>query len=270
LIEELMSIEQDAAGNSPIHRLDGRVKLVAVLLFIIMVVGFPISPVVIYPAVVLFAGIALLWLTAGLSPLTYIKRVIAILPFGFFIIVFQIFFKNPYYQTYTPLDIPFLTIYAESVEFAGILAVKFLLCISGIILLSSTTPVQELLMAGRRLGLPTVLALSLGMLIRYLYLFADMYCRIQYALMGRNFHPFDRKLPYKYRLRTLGYAMGSLFLRSYEQGERTYVAMLCRGYGSHTYDHIGKKPLKRIDTAFLISVSCLIPIILTVGFFLIP
>ena len=84
--------------------------------------------------------------------------------------------------------------------------------------LYDTTPVQELLNAGRRLGLPSVMALSLGMMIRYLFLFATMFTQIHHSLQGRNFDPWAKNLPYRYRIRTLGYAMGVLFLRAYEQG----------------------------------------------------
>ncbi|MCK4270163.1 MAG: cobalt transporter, partial [Methanogenium sp.] len=119
------------------------------------------------------------------------------MPFGLFIIFFQIFFENPWYETFTPLvTLPFgIDIYRESVEFASILGVKFVICISFIILLSSTTTMQALLNGGRRLGLPSVMALSLGMMIRYLFVFAGMYGRVNSSLAARNFNAFDRSLP---------------------------------------------------------------------------
>ncbi|PKP39670.1 MAG: cobalt transporter, partial [Bacteroidetes bacterium HGW-Bacteroidetes-15] len=135
-------------------------------------------------------------------------------------------------------------------------------------LLSSTTPVQEMLKAGKRLGLPSVMALSLGMMIRYLFLFAGMYAQIHYALVGRNFNPFNKSLPYTYRLKTLGYAMGVLFLRAYEQGERTFTAMLCRGYGNHILDHMQKKPLTRIDQIVLCILGVIMPAMTAAIFFL--
>ena len=270
MIEELAMIEYDASRHSRIHHLDGRVKLIAVFLFIILIVSYPISSGIFYVAPPLFILFSIVWAMTGLSGLTYLKRLMLTLPFGMFIIIFQVFFKNPYYTTWTPiaLPFPFPAIYLESVEFAGILLLKFLLCISSIILLSSTTPMQEILRAGRRLGLPPVMALSLGMMIRYLFLFAEMYARIQQALKGRNFDPWNKKLPYQYRLRTLGYAMGVLFLRSYEQGERTYTAMLCRGYGAHSFEQVQKKPLTRADLVFLSSCGVTLPLIVAGTFIL--
>jgi cobalt/nickel transport system permease protein len=262
MIEELGSIEWDASRRSIIHDLDARVKIVITFLMILLVVAYPVTPAIIYIAIPFGCIIACLWILSSLPVRTYMTRLIMTLPFGFFIIFFQIFFKNPYYTTATvvPLPLPFIVVYSESIEYASVLLIKFLLCISAIILLSSTTPVQELLRAGKRLGLPSVMALSLGMMIRYLFLFAGMYTHIHHALVSRNFNPYNKNLPYRYRLKTLGYAMGVLFIRAYEQGERTYTAMLCRGYGNHSLDHLQKKPLTRIDQIVLCILGIMMPI----------
>jgi cobalt/nickel transport system permease protein len=263
MIDALTAIEWDASRSSFTHNLDARVKLILVLMMIVLVVSYPISWGVVYIAIPFGLIIGGLWGLSTLPVRTYLTRFIMTLPFGFFIIFFQIFFKNSHYQTATEVSLPFpfFPVYAESTEFAILLLIKFLLCISAILLLSSTTPVQELLKAGRRLGLPSVMALSLGMMIRYLFLFASMFTQIHDALQGRNFDPWAKNLPYRYRIKTLGYAMGMLFLRAYEQGERTYAAMLCRGYGSHTLDHLKKKPLTRIDQVVLSSLGIAMPAI---------
>jgi cobalt/nickel transport system permease protein len=270
MIEELGSIEWDASRRSFVHDLDARVKIIIVFLMIILVVGYPLTSGVFHMAVPFAAIIIIFWYLSKLPVRTYLVRLLATLPFGFFIIFFQIFFKNPRVATSTivPLPFPFFSIYAESVASASILLVKFLLCISAIIFLSSTTTVQEMLKAGKRLGLPSVMALSLGMMIRYLFLFARMYTQIHHALQSRNFDPFDRKLPHIYRLKTLGYAMGVLFLRAYEQGERTHATMMCRGYGSHALEHLQKKSLTPSDKVVLSSLVLIMPI-LVIGIFLI-
>lgn len=262
MIEKLGSIEWDAAQHSYIHNLDARVKIILVFLLIILVVAYPLSTGIIYIAVPFFCILITLWKFSTLPFVTYFSRVILTLPFGFFIIFFQIFFKNPHYLTATEINLPFpfFSVYYESVEFASILLIKFLLCVSAIILLSSTTPVQEILKAGKQLGLPSVMALSLGMMIRYLFLFAGMFSQIHHSLICRNFNPQNKSLPYRYRLKTLGYAMGVLFLRSYEQGERTYTAMLCRGYGSHIFEQVHTKPLNRNDKIVLSSLGVLMPL----------
>lgn len=254
MIEHLFDIERDAGRDSCIHSLDARLKIIISFAAIIAVVSFPYSTAVYTLGLTTGIFFAVLWGFSGLSPLIYIKRFLVTLPFGLFIIFFQIFFENPWYETFTPLvTFPFgINIYRESVEFASILGVKFVICISFIILLSSTTTMQALLNGGRRLGLPSVMALSLGMMIRYLFVFAGMYGRVNASLASRNFNAFDRSLSYRYRLETMGYAVGMFFIRSYEQGERTYISMLCRGYGKDSYEHLPKKSIIKSEWVFLL------------------
>ncbi len=266
MIEELFFIEKQTYRKSIIHQLDARVKIIICFAVIVAMVATPYSPLV-FPVAGTFALFFLvLWVLARLSPVVYAKRLVMILPFGLFIILVQVFVQNPYYTVFTPIaDLPLgLHIYRESVEFATILLIKFLVCISFIILLSSTTKVQDLLEGAGRLGLPAEFTLTLGMMIRYVYVFGYMYRKINEALATRHFGPFDSRLPYRYRLRTLAYTIGTLFIRSYEQGERTYTAMLCRGYGRESHLYIRKKPVLWRDCAFLacgLAVAVCTPVI---------
>ncbi|MBP1928185.1 cobalt/nickel transport system permease protein [Methanolinea mesophila] len=253
MIEELFLIEKQAYRDSFIHRLDARVKIIIAFAAIVAIVAIPYSTMIYRVGAVFFLFFAVLWALARLSPRVYIWRLIMVLPFGIFIIVAQIFFENPHYTVFTPIvDLPFnIHIYAESVEFASILLVKFLVCISFIILLSSTTRMQHLLEGAGRLGLPAEFSLILGMMIRYLFVFAYMYRKVTESLETRCFDPFSREIPWKYRVRMLGYTIGTMFIRAYEQGERTYLSMLCRGYGRESHLFITKKPLPTRDWAFL-------------------
>jgi cobalt/nickel transport system permease protein len=245
MIEELFQIEKDAYKDSVIHRLDARVKIVIAFAAIIALVAVPYSTMIYTVGVVFFLLVAFLWLCTRLPVKTFAQRVCAIAPLWGIIIVFQIFLKNKYYTEYHVLySLPLgISVYAESVEFAFILFVKFIVCISFIILLSSTTKMQDLLDGARRLGLPAEFALALGMMIRYLFVFGYMYRKITQTLETRCFDPFNAKLPYRYRLRQLGYTIGTMFIRSYEQGERVFISMLCRGYGKNNHLFLKKKDL---------------------------
>lgn len=253
MIEELFDIERYAYRDSIIHRLDARVKIIVVFAAIIAMVSIPYSPVVITVGSIFFIFFIVLWALTRLSPMVYLKRALVIIPLWGIVILFQIFIKNPYYTTYTTVvALPFgINIYAESIQFAWILFVKFVITISFIILLSSTTKVQDMLDGGRRLGLPTEFALALGMMIRYLFVFGYMYRKIVQTLETKAFDPFDRALPYRYRIRQIGYTIGTMFIRSYEQGERVYTSMLCRGYDRHSHLFLKKKSIKSSEWTFL-------------------
>ncbi len=253
MIEDLFFIEKQAYHDSFLHRLDARVKIILSFAVIIAMVAVPYSTIVYTVGAIFFLFFVLLWIASGISPVVYGKRLLAIVPIWGVIILFQIFFRNRYYTDYTVLySLPLgINIYAQSVEFACILGVKFIICISFIILLSSTTKLQDLLQGASRLGLPAEIALALGMMIRYLFVFGYMYRKINETLTTKCFDAFDRHLPYRYRLRQLGYTIGTMFIRSYEQGERVYTSMLCRGYGRDSHLFIARKPLMGHEWAFL-------------------
>jgi cobalt/nickel transport system permease protein len=263
MIEELFDIERFANRDSVIHRLDARVKIVVAFAAIVAMVAVPYSTMVFTVGAIFFLFFMVLWAFTRLSPWIYLKRAMVIVSLWGIVILFQVFLKNPYYTEYHALiTLPFgISIYAESVQFAFILFVKFIITISFIILLSSTTRLQDLLKGGQRLGLPADFALALGMMIRYLYVFGYMYRKIVQTLETKAFDPFDRNLPYRYRMRQIGYTIGTMFIRSYEQGERVYISMLCRGYGKHSHLYIEKKALNRAEWTFLTAGICFIIII---------
>ena len=100
-------------------------------------------------------------------------------------------------------------------------------------------------------------------MIRYLFVFADIFEKVKNSFDTRCFNSFDRSLPYSYRLRTLAYTVGTIFIRSYEQGERTYTSMLCRGYSKDSFLHVGKKKLKPGEIKFL-SFSLMLVIVIPI------
>ncbi|NMB78862.1 MAG: cobalt ECF transporter T component CbiQ [Methanomicrobiales archaeon] len=267
MIEELFQIERDAYRDSIVHRIDARVKIVIAFAAIIALVAVPYSDrdMVYTVGAFFFVFFCLLWCCTNLSFGVYLRRIWAIVPLWGIIILFQVFFRNKYYTDYhVVMSLPLgISIYAESIEFATILFVKFLVCISFIILLSSTTKMHEMLEGGARMGMPAEFALALGMMIRYLFVFGYMYRKVNETLATKCFDVFDRHLPYRYRLRQLGYTIGTMFIRSYEQGERVYTSMLCRGYGRESYLFFERKPLRAGEWAFL-SVSLLF--IITIPF----
>jgi cobalt/nickel transport system permease protein len=254
MIEELFYIEKTAYRDSFVHDLDARVKILGMFAIIIAMVAVPYSPLIFTVGFVFFAFIAALWALSGLPWLVYAKRLIMVLPFGLFIIIFQIFFVNRYYSVFhVVVDLPLgIHIYAESIEFAFILLVKFIVCVSAIILLSSTTKLQDMLEGAGRMGLPAEFALTFGMMIRYLFVFGYIFRKINEALTTRCFDPFDPALSYRYRMKQIGYTVGTIFVRSYEQGERVYTSMLCRGYGKDSHIFLVKKPLRTTEWSFLV------------------
>jgi cobalt/nickel transport system permease protein len=266
MIEDLFLIEKQAYRDSPVHRLDARVKILITLTAIIAIVAFPYDTLVFTVSAAFYLFFLVLWGVSGIPWRFYLHRILAILPFGAFLIVFQIFYKNRYFSEFHAIaELPLgIAIYQESVLFAGILSAKFLVCISFVVLLSSTTRMQDILEGARRLKFPAEFTLIVGMMVRYVFVLGYVIRKVQNALETRCFDPFNHQLSYRYRIKQLGYTIGTIFLRSYEQGERTYTAMLCRGYGRDAHVFIRKKPLTSFDRWYLfgsLAILIAVPIV---------
>ena len=104
-------------------------------------------------------------------------------------------------------------------------AIKSWLSVQALIILSSTTRLPDLLWGMRGLGMPKVMVLIMSFMYRYIFVLGDEVLRMRRARDSRNFG--GRKL---WQWRTIGNMVGSLFVRSYERGERVYSAMLARGF----------------------------------------
>ncbi len=160
-----------------------------------------------------------------LPPLYVLKRSLVIFPFVLLIAVFIPFFKEG--QVAGSYNI---WLWQISITYNGLLilanvVVKSWLCILALILLSSTTKLDDLLKGLRHLGIPQVMILILSFMYRYIFVLVDEVMRIQQARDSRNFG--GSRL---HHLKTIGNMVGTLFIRSYERGERIYAAMLARGF----------------------------------------
>jgi cobalt/nickel transport system permease protein len=252
----LTDIERESYKNSPIHKLDPRVKLLFTLAIIIYVVSLPrIHEKNMVRLLAIEMYLLLIVLVSGLDLRYFILRILAILPFGLGIALIQPFLRPAFIENYTPypLDLPLgLSITYEGLAFGSSLLAKFLVCITAVILLSSTTRMRDMVSAADRLGIPREFTLLLSMMVRYLFLFWSVLKRIRTAQQTRLFNMWNRKVPRKWVLKQIGNSISSIFVRSYEQGEKTYISMLCRGYGSGHEKAYYRTKIRAQDILFLL------------------
>ncbi len=215
-------IDQYSNLDSLIHKLDPRTKLVATIAFILAVV---VTPVTEWPAFVGYSlFISVLTLVSRLPLLYVLKRVLLIIPFVLLIGVFNIFRPGE------PLATLHLWHWQLSITHEGLLAfwnvsAKAIISSLALILLSSTTRFTNLLRGLQTLRMPKVLVMTLSFAYRYLFVLIDEAMRMWRARESRNFGG-----RWIWQIRTIGNMIGTLFIRSYERGERVYAAMLSRGY----------------------------------------
>jgi cobalt/nickel transport system permease protein len=259
----LTDIERESYKRSPIHQLDPRVKLLFALAVIIYVVSLPrVHEKNMIRLLVVEGYLLLLVLAAGLDLRYFALRILAILPFGLGIAIIQPFLRPSFIENYTPypLDLPLgLGITYEGIAFGSTLLAKFLVCITAIVLFSSTTRLRDMVAAADRLGIPREFTLLLSMMVRYLFLFWAVLKRIRIAQQTRLFDIWNKNVPRKWIIEQIGNSISSIFIRSYEQGERTYISMLCRGYGSKHNRAYYRTKIRSSDIFFLfLSAACIL------------
>ena len=250
----ITEMERETYKKSPIHRIDGRIKILMTLGITVYAVALPRMETLDFTKLGILEAYLFVLMFFSRTELSHIIARFAIaLPFGLGISTLQPFIKQPFIHDFTIIYLlpTGLEITREGVLYGAIIFTKFFVCITSVILLSSTTSMSELVASARRLGLPKEMALLFTMMVRYLFVFWNMLGRIRTAQKTRCFEIWNRKVPRMWTLEQIGYTISLLFIRSYEQGERTYQSMLCRGYSADAGVYVNKKKLKLLDFSWL-------------------
>lgn len=118
-----------------------------------------------------------------------------------------------------------------AVRFASIV-VRSWLSVQAAILLTATTQFPDLMHAMRHLRMPHSLVAVISFTYRYLFVLLEEVRRLLRARESRSARLPGQKSggPMLWRAKIAGNMVGQLFLRSYEQSDRVYNAMLARGY----------------------------------------
>jgi cobalt/nickel transport system permease protein len=205
-------------AESGVHRLAPECKLVATVLFGFAVVATPREAVW---AFALDAAIIALVAVLARVPLGKLaRRMVIEMPFLAFAVCLPLVGHGPY------LAVGFLTVSEPGLWGAWNIVVKGTLGVAATSLLTATTTVPELLCALDRLRVPRPVVGIANFMVRYGVVLSDDLRRMRVARLARGDDP-----RWIWQLWGVARTAGALFVRSYERGERVYVAMLARGYG---------------------------------------
>lgn len=105
------------------------------------------------------------------------------------------------------------------------IVIKGTLGVAASLTVAATTTARELPLALSRLKVPGLITSMLVLMIRYVDVLSAEASRMRMARISRGDSP--RTL---HQVGAIAKGVGALFLRSYERGERVYLAMLSRGY----------------------------------------
>ncbi len=220
-------LDQYSHRDSFIHRLDPRTKFMATLVFILAVVLTPLGS---WWAFILYFILIAGWLLLSRVPVFYVlKRSLVIMPFVVLIAIFVPFFKEGEVAGSYNIWLWEVTVTYSGLQVLLNVVIKAWLSIISLILLTSTTRMVHLLRGLERLRLPRVMVMILSFMYRYLFVLVDEVMRMKQARDSRSLGGSRLR-----QIRTVGSMVGTLFIRSYERGERVYAAMTARGFDGQT------------------------------------
>jgi cobalt/nickel transport system permease protein len=214
-------IDKFAYQDSPIHRLDSRVKFLVLVAFTAVVLSLPRTSLSILAC---YAVGPFTILVLGRIPLKFVLRhILLVSPF-----VLVLALSCPLYDR-TAVTFAFgPLLWQTSLGWFRCFAIlgKFVVTMLALIALVSTTRFSDLLAGLQRLGLPKLLTIQLGFLYRYIFVLIDRAHHILRARTGRKL----RNLGFKREIKIVAAMIGTLLIRSIDTAERINIAMQARGF----------------------------------------
>lgn len=205
-----------ASGDTGLHRLDARAKVLVTAVFVFMVIShdrYDISalfPFFIFPAAMIAAG--------NLPCLYIVRKILLLCPF---VIVVGIF--NPLIDRAIVLQAGSLAISGGWLSFFSIM-VRSILTVGSAFILLALTGFSGVCRALEQLGMPRPFAVQLLFLYRYIFVLTEEGGR---AARARKLRSCGKK---GLGINSFGTLIGHLLLRTWQRAERVHIAMLSRGF----------------------------------------
>jgi cobalt/nickel transport system permease protein len=213
---DLKQLDLLATGDSVIHQLDARAKVLTTLVFIISVVSFgryefsALFPFFLYPAVTVALG--------NLPPAAVARKIMMVLPFALVVGMF-----NPLFDRQPLLALGPIAISGGWLSCASII-LRAVLTVGAAVILVGVTGFQPVCGALERLGMPKTFTVQLLFLYRYIFVLAEEGGR---AARARELRACGKR---GLGLTSFGSMIGHLLIRTWLRAERIHMAMLARGF----------------------------------------
>jgi cobalt/nickel transport system permease protein len=236
-------IDKFAYQDSPVHRLDSRVKFLAVLIFTAVVLSLPRTSLSILAC---YAVGPFTVLVLGRVPLKFaFKQILLVSPFILVLaLTCPLYDREPVSAAFGPFVWQISIGWLRCFTIIG----KFIVTMLALIALVSTTRFGNLLAALQKLAVPRLLIIQLGFLYRYIFVLIDRAHQILRARAGRQL----RNLGFKAELKTAASMLGSLFIRSIDTAEHINIAMQARGFDGK-WRTLSKLQFRRCDLLFVLA-----------------
>lgn len=233
--------EKFAAGQSLIHKLDPKIRIITATVLSIATAlcdNLYIAPVYFCIAIILIA-------MAQLNPMEVAKRLKPLFWFLIMIwIILPLTFDGEVWVRYHLFKIT-----GPGVILCIKITIKSISILLIFTALLATMTIASLGKGFHRLKVPDKMVFLILMSYRYIAVIEEEYRRLLRAAKFRGFHPGTNVHSYK----TFAYLAGMLFIRASLRAERVHQAMLCRGF-KQKFHSLDVYPSNRLNSIFLIGI----------------
>ena len=215
-LHSLSEVERTAHKRSTLQQIDARAKVIVTVIFLLLMLSIPLLRIAdimlfaIYPIVSAALG--------GMSYWRLMRKSLIVLPFVILIALPNIFYDRTTVFTIGQIIVTRGWITLFSIILRGILSVQ------AVMVLIASTGVYRTARALNKLGLPSLLASQIYLMMRYLRLLIEQALAMRRARDARSFGRRHYPLPLWATL------IGQLLLRSIRRGEAIGDAMAVRGF----------------------------------------
>ncbi|MCX7995496.1 MAG: cobalt ECF transporter T component CbiQ [candidate division WOR-3 bacterium] len=205
-------------GDSIIHRIDPRVKIIYTLVFsIVIALQNELIPVL--------TGLAIsiiLVAIAGIEIKEVIQRLRVVDEF-----ILLLWLILPFTYPGEPIiEVWNFSVSKEGIMLTTLMTIKanaIMLILTGLL---ATSSIFELVHGLLHLKIPEKLVFMFFLIYRYIWVLYDEYEKIMRAVKARGFRLHNTLHTY----RTIAYIVGGLLVKSYNRADNLYRAMVCRGF----------------------------------------
>ena len=240
---ELRAMEELAAQDSPIHRLNPLAKLIVTVLYILAVVSFPkyaltgLIPMVLYPIV--------MFQLSGIPVSTCFYKLRLILP-----LVCAVGIANPFLDRGIALRLGGLAVSGGVLSMLTLM-LKGVFALMASFLLVATTRIDALCASLRRLHVPGLLVTLFLLTYRYVGVMVDEVAAMSEAYALRA--PGQRGV----HVSAWGSFLGQLLLRSMDRASELYGSMQLRGFHDH-FHYVEMPPFGPNSALYMLAAGAFI------------
>jgi len=238
---EYANLDEYTKGQSALHRLDARVKLLCAIISIFCIVCLTHW----YMPLIFFAVCFGLVIYSRAPLKEYCRRLLIPISLIAFIGIIMPFT----YGTTIIARVPWLMlpIYSEGIYFGVLVFTRAISAVSVLNLLIMVTPITKVMDSMAWFRMPAIIVDTMMLMFRYIGILTDESTRMYRAQVSRCGH--SKSVGFFKKLTNFGNIAGSLMVRAFDRSIIVGNAMISRGYtGKYNLFNLEKNKLSKSDT----------------------